>query len=63
MKDIISHLKPHADGEEQNDLPALQKVIGTDGALQAAKSFQRTKKFVPTRLILFIYLVFAKIKD
>ncbi|KAF9559166.1 hypothetical protein CPC08DRAFT_709063 [Agrocybe pediades] len=48
-KAIIDHLKPHADSEEQHDLPALQKAIGNDAAAQAAKSFERTKKFVPTR--------------
>jgi len=49
MKAVIDHLKPHNDSEEQKDLPLLQKAIGEDAASEAATSFKRTKKFVPTR--------------
>ncbi|KAF9556871.1 hypothetical protein CPC08DRAFT_764939 [Agrocybe pediades] len=49
LKAVVDHLKPHNDSEEQKDLPALQKAIGNDAAAEAAASFKRTKKFVPTR--------------
>lgn len=48
MKDIIDHLKPHNESEEKNDLPALEQAIGAQNSESAAKSFTRTKKFVPT---------------
>ncbi|KAH9476295.1 putative hemerythrin-like protein [Psilocybe cubensis] len=49
LKNIVDHLKPHNDSEEQEDLPLLQKAIGEQGSQDAAASFKRTKKFVPTR--------------
>ncbi|PPQ79454.1 hypothetical protein CVT25_002616 [Psilocybe cyanescens] len=49
LKNIVDHLKPHNDSEEQEDLPLLQKAIGEEGAVKAAASFTRTKKFAPTR--------------
>ncbi|KAF8810564.1 hypothetical protein BYT27DRAFT_7091551 [Phlegmacium glaucopus] len=49
LKDIMDHLKPHNENEEQRDLPLLEKVLGTDNSEKAAVSFTRTKKFVPTR--------------
>jgi hemerythrin superfamily protein len=48
IKEVIEHLKPHNESEEKNDLPALEKVIGEENSREAAKSFSRTKKFVPT---------------
>jgi hemerythrin-like domain-containing protein len=49
MQDIVDHLKRHADSEETHDLPSLEKALGPEQSENVAKSFQRTKKFVPTR--------------
>jgi len=49
MQDIMDHLKPHNDSEENEDLPLLEEAIGTPGSIDAAISFKMTKKFVPTR--------------
>jgi hypothetical protein len=54
IQKIIEHLRPHTDGEEQNDFPLLEPLLGTDGSKKAAASFQRTKKFVPTRYAIFL---------
>jgi len=48
MKEVIEHLKPHNESEENNDLPALELAIGEAHSREAAQSFSRTKKFVPT---------------
>ena len=45
----MDHLRPHNDSEEQKDLPMLEKAIGIHDSKEAAASFTRTKKFVPTR--------------
>ncbi|KAJ3572347.1 hypothetical protein NP233_g3149 [Leucocoprinus birnbaumii] len=49
MQDILNHLKPHNESEENEDLPLLEKAIGYSGSREAAQSFKQTKKFVPTR--------------
>ncbi|KAI0056261.1 hypothetical protein BV25DRAFT_1814410 [Artomyces pyxidatus] len=49
LKKVMEHLRPHNDSEEQEDLPLLEPELGADGSAQAAQSFSRTKKFVPTR--------------
>ncbi|KAF9529907.1 hypothetical protein CPB83DRAFT_851788 [Crepidotus variabilis] len=52
LKDVMDHLRPHNDSEEQKDLPALEKALAAVGAGEsekAAASFSRTKKFAPTR--------------
>jgi hypothetical protein len=49
LKQVMDHLRPHNDSEEQNDLPLLQKAMAAEDIEAAAKSFTRTKKFVPTR--------------
>jgi len=49
LKDIMEHLKPHNDSEEQRDLPLLELALGLNNSEIAAASFTRTKKFVPTR--------------
>ncbi|TFK36182.1 hypothetical protein BDQ12DRAFT_725232 [Crucibulum laeve] len=49
LKEIMDHLKPHNDSEENEDLPLLEAAIGREDSQSAAKSFERTKKFVPTR--------------
>lgn len=49
----MSNLKAHIAEEENGDLPALEaglKKAGASGASESlAKSFERTKMFVPTR--------------
>ncbi|KAH8778379.1 hypothetical protein F5883DRAFT_408437, partial [Diaporthe sp. PMI_573] len=51
LKEIWTLLSPHIETEESGDLPtlekALQKHAGESEAI--AKSFNRTKMFVPTR--------------
>ncbi|KAF5354246.1 hypothetical protein D9756_006998 [Leucocoprinus leucothites] len=49
MQDIVDHLKPHNESEENEDLPLLEAAIGSDESKRAAQSFKNTKKFVPTR--------------
>lgn len=49
LEKVMAHLKPHNDSEEQNDLPALEPLIGAEGSKAAAAQFSRTKKFAPTR--------------
>ncbi|KIY69870.1 hypothetical protein CYLTODRAFT_348675 [Cylindrobasidium torrendii FP15055 ss-10] len=49
LKKIMDHLHDHNDSEEVNDLPRLEPHLGTQGSKDAAASFSRTKKFVPTR--------------
>ncbi|KXN85747.1 hypothetical protein AN958_10930 [Leucoagaricus sp. SymC.cos] len=49
MQEIMNHLRPHNDSEENEDLPLLEKVIGAEGSKQAAQDFKKTKGFVPTR--------------
>jgi hypothetical protein len=45
MKDLLEHIKE----EENDDLPALEKAIATAESESLAKSFERTKAFVPSR--------------
>ncbi|KAH8745481.1 hypothetical protein F5883DRAFT_609652 [Diaporthe sp. PMI_573] len=51
LKEIWTLLSPHIETEESGDLPALEKALqehaGESEAM--AKSFNRTKMFVPTR--------------
>ncbi|KAL2179688.1 uncharacterized protein P884DRAFT_268084 [Thermothelomyces heterothallicus CBS 202.75] len=42
-------LSQHIREEEEEDLPALEKVIDTESSEAMARSFDRTKHFVPTR--------------
>lgn len=51
LKNIMDHLCKHNNTEEQEDSPLLEPHLGLDGSVAAAKSFSRTKKFVPTRSI------------
>ena len=57
LKEVMDHLRPHNDSEEQNDLPLLQKAMAAQDIEAAAKSFTRTKKFVPTRYVLLQYFI------
>ncbi|TFK67781.1 hypothetical protein BDN72DRAFT_871206 [Pluteus cervinus] len=49
LEDVMQHLRKHNDSEEQEDLPLLEPQLGTEVSKEAAQSFSRTKKFVPTR--------------
>jgi len=48
LKDTMAHLRTHGDSEEQEDLPSLEKAIGVDASVSAARDFQRAKKMAPT---------------
>jgi hypothetical protein len=45
MKDLNQHIKE----EENDDLPALESALQKDESESIAKSFGRTKAFVPSR--------------
>lgn len=45
FKDLQEHIKE----EEQDDLPSLESAIARDESESMASSFERTKKFVPSR--------------
>ena len=48
----MSELAEHIKEEEQDDLPALEKALSTSGGKTSedlAKSFDKTKAFVPSR--------------
>lgn len=45
----MSNLSQHIREEETDDLPALDEAIPTQEAERMAKSFRRTKAFVPSR--------------
>lgn len=49
ITDVMEHLREHIKSEETQDLPQLEKAIGFERSLNTAKSFERTKMFVPTR--------------
>lgn len=49
MAQTHSELKEHADGEEKNDLPALEATFSGNSSDVAASEFARTKAFAPTR--------------
>jgi hypothetical protein len=42
-------LSQHITEEERDDLPALEKALDADASGALARSFDRTKHFVPTR--------------
>jgi iron-sulfur cluster repair protein YtfE (RIC family) len=49
LDSLWSALSQHIKEEERDDLPALEKQIDADASGQLARSFDRTKHFVPTR--------------
>lgn len=49
LTDTIDHLLEHIKSEEEEDFPQLESALGFDRSVEIAKSFQRTKMFVPTR--------------
>ncbi|KAI0708089.1 hypothetical protein C8T65DRAFT_536007, partial [Cerioporus squamosus] len=46
---MMEGLHHHNDDEEIKDLPLLEPALGEDASKQAALSFKKTKKLVPTR--------------
>lgn len=51
IEQIMVTLHPHNDDEEIKDLPLLESVIGERASKEAAVSFKKTKKIVPTRCV------------
>lgn len=49
LDSLWSTLSTHIEEEEQHDLPALEKALPKGEGESLAKSFARTKLFVPTR--------------
>jgi len=49
INSIWAALEKHIEEEETRDLPKLEKAISDRNSSQMAKSFERTKMFVPTR--------------
>jgi len=49
IKSIMDTLEQHIEEEETNDLPKLEKAMAEDENESLAKSFVRTKAFVPSR--------------
>lgn len=49
LTQVMASLHHHNDDEEIKDLPLLEPIIGTEASKQAAQSFKKTKKLVPTR--------------
>jgi hypothetical protein len=45
MEDLAKHIKE----EEEHDLPALDTTLSAEDSESMAKSFSRTKAFVPSR--------------
>lgn len=60
LHDIMSHLKEHMVTEETQDFPLLEQKLGMEQSINVAKSFERTKAFVPTRLVTW-YIVLTMI--
>lgn len=54
---VMRHLREHNDSEEREDLPLLEPEIGEEGSREAAETFRRTKKFVPTRWVAFVLAI------
>jgi len=46
---LMKDLNQHIEEEEKDDLPALESAIQNNESLSIAKSFGRTKAFVPSR--------------
>ncbi|GKZ36714.1 hypothetical protein AbraIFM66950_007889 [Aspergillus brasiliensis] len=49
LKSLWANLEQHINEEESNDLPALEGALGDDASESMARSFGRTKNFIPTR--------------
>lgn len=57
---MMASLHHHNDDEEIKDLPLLEPAIGTDASKEAALSFKKTKKLVPTRRVASIPTVLMR---
>jgi hypothetical protein len=49
IRSLWQVLGEHIEEEERDDLPKLEKALKDGDSSRMAKSFQRTKMFVPTR--------------
>lgn len=49
IRDIMATLKNNIKEEEQDNLPKLEKALGSEASSVLANSFERSKKFLPTR--------------
>jgi len=49
FRQVFKELAAHMEKEEQHDLPNFEAQITHEESASIAKSFERTKKFVPTR--------------
>ncbi|KAF8474808.1 hemerythrin HHE cation binding domain-containing protein [Kalaharituber pfeilii] len=49
LKELYKALQDHITHEESNDLPTLESAMTGDATAEMAKSFERTKLFVPSR--------------
>ncbi|KIM93480.1 hypothetical protein OIDMADRAFT_21522 [Oidiodendron maius Zn] len=49
IKALMADLSEHIRGEEEQDLPALDRELSAEDSESLAKSFGRTKAFVPSR--------------
>jgi hypothetical protein len=49
IRSLMAELSEHIEEEERDDLPALEDNLPEGQSEALAKSFQRTKLFVPTR--------------
>lgn len=49
IKTLMADLAQHIKEEEEHDLPALEKQLQAGDSESMAKSFRRTKAFVPSR--------------
>ncbi|XRM43811.1 hypothetical protein ABZX51_006966 [Aspergillus tubingensis] len=49
LQSLWANLEQHINEEESKDLPALEHAIGESASESMARSFGRTKNFIPTR--------------
>lgn len=49
IQSMMADLKQHMNEEEQDDLVALEAALPQEDSMKMAKSFERTKMFVPSR--------------
>jgi hypothetical protein len=49
IKELMDNLSEHIKEEERNDLPKLEEALSQEDSEGYAKSFGRTKMFVPSR--------------
>lgn len=49
LEALMTDLNQHIKGEERDDLPALEQALQSTESESLAKSFGRTKAFVPSR--------------